>query len=213
VVVEFDSSLDGAGLIWYRREHGAELAVGVDAVSLEVLGFGADSSFQNLSELIGAILAVVGQIIIGMSGSSIALRGDSITALTWAITERPRGSIVCNASMVWTMLCVATDLDVKKVTHIAGADNVKCDRLSRREQDEPQTSVEQIVEEMGFGGVRVVEFGGQVEVMNVLRMCDPRISLDTEHDSHRIASHLIYLIYQKLATICQRLISRSKLLA
>ena len=101
VVVEFDASLDGAGLIWYSREHGAEVALGVGAVNLRFLGFGSDSS---VLEFIGAILAVIGQNMIGLSGCSIALREDSITALTWAITERPRGSI----SMVWTLLCVAT---------------------------------------------------------------------------------------------------------
>ena len=131
VVVEFDASLDGAGLIWYSREHGAEVALGVGAVSLRFLGFGSDSSFQNLSEFIGAILAVIGQIMIGLSGRSIALRGDRITALTWAITERPRGSIVSNASIVWTLLCVATDLDVNEVTHIAGKDNSNCDSSHR----------------------------------------------------------------------------------
>jgi hypothetical protein len=182
VDVEFDPSLDGAGLIWYRREHGAEVALGVGAVNLKFLGFGIDSSFQNLSEFIGAILAVIGQIIIGMSGRSIALRGDSITALTWAITERPRGSIVSNASMVWTLLCVASDIDVKEVTHIAGKDNVNCDRLSRREQDEPKTSVEQMAEEMGIGGTRVVELGGQEAVMKILRLCNPKIVLATESE-------------------------------
>jgi hypothetical protein len=117
-----------------------------------------------------------------LSGRSIALRGDSITALTWAITERPRGSIVSNASMVWTLLCVATDLDVNEVTHIAGKDNSNCDRLSRREQDEPNISVEQMAEDMGIGGTRVVELGSQNVVMNILRMCDPKILLTTESE-------------------------------
>ena len=62
----------------------------MDLTSLE---FHTDSSFQNLSEYIGAILAVLGHIALGNAGRSIALRGDSVTALTWAITERPRGSI------------------------------------------------------------------------------------------------------------------------
>jgi hypothetical protein len=182
VVVEFDASLDGAGLIWFSREHGAEVALGIGAVNLRFLGFGSDSSFQNLSEFIGAILAVIGQIIIGLSGRSIALRGDSMTALTWAIFERPRGSIVSNASMVWTLLCVATDIDVNEVTHIAGKDNSNCDRLSRREQDEPSISVEQMAQEMGIGGTRVLELGSQEEVMAILRMCDPKIVLVTESD-------------------------------
>ena len=60
----------------------AEVVVGVGSVDLTLVGFGTDSSFQNLSEYIGAILAVIGQVVLGVMGSSIALRGDSVTALT-----------------------------------------------------------------------------------------------------------------------------------
>ena len=99
VLVEFDSSLSGAGLIWFQRSNGAEAVMGVSAVDLTFLEFGDDSSYQNLSEFVGAILAVVGQVVLGHTSLSIALRGDSVTALTWAITERPRGSIVSKASI------------------------------------------------------------------------------------------------------------------
>ena len=105
LIAEFDASLSGAGLIWYAVENGAEVARGVSAVDLTFLGFGTDSSFQNLSEFIGAILAVMGQIALGRSGQSLALRGDSVTALTWSITERLRGSIVTNASMEMEGYC------------------------------------------------------------------------------------------------------------
>jgi hypothetical protein len=88
VIAEFDASLSGAGLIWYTVENGAEVDKGVCAVDLTFLEFGTDSSFQNLSEFIGTILAVIGQIAIGLSGQSLALRGDIVTALTWSITER-----------------------------------------------------------------------------------------------------------------------------
>ena len=119
IVAEFDSSLSGAGLIWYQRADGAEVARGVCAFDLTFLRFGGDSSFQNLSEFIGAILAVVGHVILGYKGQSLALRGDSVTALTWAITERPRGAIVTNAAMIWTLLCIAADIDIREMTHIA----------------------------------------------------------------------------------------------
>jgi hypothetical protein len=49
-------------LIWYDRSGGAEVAVGVCAVDLLFLSFDDDSSFQNLSEFIGAIIAIVGHI-------------------------------------------------------------------------------------------------------------------------------------------------------
>jgi hypothetical protein len=132
LVVEFDSSLSGSGVIWYARESGTEVVLGVCAACLGFLGFGVDSSNQNLAEYIGAILAVVGQVILGHSGRSLALRGDSVTALTWAISERPRGEIVMNASIVWTLLCVATNIDVREINHIPGVENGRCDRLSRR---------------------------------------------------------------------------------
>jgi hypothetical protein len=100
LVAEFDSSLSGAGVIWSVRTNGAEVLRGVSAVQLTSLGFGTDSANQNLAEYIGAIIPVLGQVILGLSGTGIALRGDSVTALTWVMTERPRGEKVTNASMV-----------------------------------------------------------------------------------------------------------------
>jgi hypothetical protein len=102
-------------VIWYDRDSGTEVVLGVSAVCLGFLGFGVDSSNQNLAEYIGAIIAVSGQVMLGYSGRSLALRGDSVTALTWAISERPRGKIVTNASIVWTLLCVATNIDVREL--------------------------------------------------------------------------------------------------
>ena len=87
IAAEFDASLKGAGLIWFAREGGTEVALGVCAVDLSFLEFGDDSSYQNLAEFTGAIIAVAGQIILGLSGSGLALRGDSIMANTWAFTE------------------------------------------------------------------------------------------------------------------------------
>jgi hypothetical protein len=43
-------------VIWFERREGAEVVLGVSAISLEFLGFGVDSSNQNLSEFIGAII-------------------------------------------------------------------------------------------------------------------------------------------------------------
>jgi hypothetical protein len=60
VIAEFDSSLSGSGAIWYAREGSAEFVLGVSAVDLRFLGFGFDSSNQNLAEYIGAIVSVLG---------------------------------------------------------------------------------------------------------------------------------------------------------
>jgi hypothetical protein len=57
IIVEFYASLSGSGLIWFHRDSGGEFARAVSAVDLSFLEFGMDSSYQNLSEFIGAILA------------------------------------------------------------------------------------------------------------------------------------------------------------
>lgn len=179
LVAEFDSSLSGAGVIWFARNNGAEEVLGVSAIDLTFLGFGIDSSNQNLSEFTGAIIAVIGQVMLGWSGRSLALRGDSITALTWAITERPRGTRVTNAAMIWTLLCIAADVHVKEVTHIAGTDNGRCDRLSRRVSSATMSVAEEAAE-MGVLGGTVVEVNGNESVMAILRLCDPRTELNSE---------------------------------
>jgi hypothetical protein len=91
-----------------RRRRGS---FGVCAITLSLFNFEDDSSYQNLSEFLGAVIAVIGHISLGGRGQTIALRGDSVTALTWAITERPRGTIVTNAAMIWTLLAVAADVE------------------------------------------------------------------------------------------------------
>ena len=48
------------GVVRYSTINGAEVAGGVAAVDLSFLNFEDDSSFQNLSEFIGAIMAVAG---------------------------------------------------------------------------------------------------------------------------------------------------------
>jgi hypothetical protein len=68
------------------------------------------------------------------------------------------------------------------ITRIAGKDNSNCDRLSRREDDEPSVSVQQMAEEMSIGGTRVVELNSQETAISILRMCNPKIVLATESD-------------------------------
>ena len=184
VTAEFDSSLTGAGVIWYTTAHGAEVARGVCAVSLTFLGFEDDSSYQNLCEFIGAIIAVIGHVILGNRGQTLALRGDSVTALTWAITERPRGSIVTNAAMIWTLLCVAADVDIRETTHIPGEQNDNCDQLSRRGL-RPTNSVSEHAQAMGIGEAKVLDIAVDEEIMDLIFLCDPRTSISTDRDFTR----------------------------
>ena len=181
VTAEFDASLKGAGVVWYGTIDGAEGAGGVCAVDLSFLGFGEDSSFQNLSEFIGAVIAVAGQVIMGLHGQTMSLRGDSVTALTWAITERPKGERVTRAAIIWTMLCVAVNINIDSITHISGKSNRVCDALSRRGTKHKLTVKEHAIL-LGLGEVKVIDVHGDEDVMALLELCRPGSSSQTDEE-------------------------------
>lgn len=79
IVAGSDASLKGAsaGLIWYERINGCEVATGVYAVDLTHLGFSSYPYLQILAEFIGAILRVLGHVKLGNTIRSLALRGTA----------------------------------------------------------------------------------------------------------------------------------------
>jgi hypothetical protein len=80
-------------------------------------------------------------------------------------------------------LCIAADVDVKEVTHIAGEDNKQCDRSSRRWDigKVPTMTVAEEAEDMGLRGVDVLEMDVDSGVRGVVELCDPRTELSTEN--------------------------------
>lgn len=179
IVAEFDSSLSGVGIVWFQLNGAAEVARGVCALSVVALGFGTDSSFQNLAEFIGAIMSVIGFIRLGGRGHNLTLRGDSITALTWALTERSRGPTAMNAAIVWTLLCIAADVHIADTTHIAGTANVTCDTLSRRNADASPLACRDVTD-LGLADAQILDLGSEPAVQALLRCCDPTRVLETD---------------------------------
>jgi ribonuclease HI len=175
-IVEFDSSLEGSGGLLYRIDQdGVEVCLGGFAVALSSFGFADDSSYQNTAEYIGVILGLVALAKIGVRGVDVELRGDSITALTWAETGRPRGSLVTNASMVFTLLCVALGLTVRRSTHISGEKNWRCDTLSRT--DEP---LRETMDKIGRGDSPAIDIPGDERAMRLFALCSPSLCTEGE---------------------------------
>ena len=183
IVAEFDASLSGLGIVWYKKTNDTEVCVGVCAASTAFLGFQDNSSFQNLSEFIGAIVAVAGLVHLGYRGCSLELRGDSVTALQWAITERPRGTLVTHAAMVWTLLCISAEVNIASVTHLPGKDNHICDSLSRRGAT-PDMTVKEHALSMGING-KVLDVGENSAMGDIIKACDPSLLIDSEEDFAR----------------------------
>ena len=147
-IVEFDASLSGVGILWYKRLHNREVCFGGDAVDLPCLSFHSDSSNQNMAKFMGALLGIIGLVKLGVRNVDVELRGDSVTALSWAT----KGQRSINAATIFTMLCVALSVDVKSTCHISGDDNFKCDRLSRLK--ESGNTVASVMSESVYRGLR-----------------------------------------------------------
>ena len=179
-IVEFDASLNGAGCLIYRRDCNVEVCVGASAVDLRQLGFMTESRFQNVCEFIGAIVGIVGLVKLGVRGVDIEIRGDSMSALTWAQKERTRGSQVSNAAMVYTLVCVSCDIDAKVATHISGEENFRCDQLSRI--SESGKTVEDVLGGIGLEGVRDLKLEEDSRVLQLIECCRPSEPFEDEVD-------------------------------
>ena len=133
-IVEFDASLSGIGILWFYRENSESTEVLLGGCSLDItaLGFGSDASYQNTAEFIAAAFGVRGlSAFSGARKASIEFRGDSISALTWARKRKVRSPLASNASVFFALQCMALEVEISTVTHLAAADNWRADMLSR----------------------------------------------------------------------------------
>jgi hypothetical protein len=133
-VVEFDASLTGIGILWYRRSNSEspEVLLGGCSLDIKSLGFGTDASYQNTAEFIAATLGIRGLTAFPWTpGESVELRGDSITALTWGRKRGVRSPLATNASVLFALQCLAMKVDIGTVTHIPADENWRADKLSR----------------------------------------------------------------------------------
>jgi hypothetical protein len=133
-VIEFDGSLYGAGLIWYGVQDGEEVLLGGCAVDFGDMGFGDNSENQNTAEFITLLLGIRGLMVMGHLGGqqvSVHLRGDSVTALTWAHTGRFRSVTCMNAATLFVLQNQIVRVVVSSVEHIPAEENQAADFLSR----------------------------------------------------------------------------------
>jgi hypothetical protein len=101
ITIEFDASLFGIGLLYYANQNGQEVLIGGGAIDITILNFGSGASYQNTAEFIAAVLGIRGLAKLNLKPRRINLRGDSISALTWAETGKFKGDLVGNASVIF----------------------------------------------------------------------------------------------------------------
>ena len=175
VVVEFDASLWGAGvLVFARSTDGSETLLGGSAASFATLNF-TTPAMQNTAEFIAIIMGVVTLRRLGRYDKAIGFRGDSVTALKWAESESFSGVTVTNAAIVFVLMFTSLRLEVARVDHISAELNDRCDYLSRN-------SIEARLSDIGLKGTRQISLNSDGLVADILQLCNPDTTISTEKD-------------------------------
>lgn len=176
-IAEFDASLTGIGIIIYQCVRmGAvitEVPVGYCAVDISVLGFKGLPQFQNTAEFIGGTLAVRAARLCNAEMDSIQLRGDSMSALTWAGKQKFRSTLVAPASVVFVAQYVELGVDINGFTHLDAASNWKTDALSR------DGSLQSIVKKGAVGFTEEL-YNIPIEAEAIVGLCKPDYPVDTD---------------------------------
>jgi hypothetical protein len=189
IVVDFDASLTGVGIIWYLVDaSGSEVPVGACQVDISSLGFKGKPENQNTAEFIGATLGLVGVKKLGYTHLRTKLRGDSITALTWASKKRFRGELVVPAAVVFVILLEVHQVVLVPPEHTAAAEHWRADELSR------EGDVKGVAErDARFDGVKLVD----LDCRGLVELCRPDIDLASENTfcefwlaAHELITHL-----------------------
>jgi hypothetical protein len=189
IIVDFDASLTGIGIIWYLvQADGSEVPVGACKVDISSLGFKGKPEKQNTAEFIAATLGMVGVKKLGFTHLLTKLRGDSITALTWSSTKRFRGDLVVPAAIVFVVFLEVHHIVLVPPEHTAAVDHWRADELSR------EGDVNRVAErDKRFEGVGLVD----LDCSGLVGLCRPDIDLANDDTFiefwlgvHQLVTHL-----------------------
>lgn len=176
ITIEFDASLTGVGLLYYKIENNEEILIGGSAVDISSLNFKSNPAYQNTAEFIAALLGIRGLRQLNVNPKSIRLRGDSITALNWAETSKFKGELVGNAAVVFILQNIYQNVTITEVIHLSAEKNWRCDRLSRG-----STLLSLLSEKRSPQDIISVELNKD----EILSLCDPNLPTSNEDDFNK----------------------------
>ena len=76
LIIEFDASLTGIGILYYLAGAEHDTLIGSCSIDISVLDFGSEAKYQNSAEFLGPIIGIEGLEELGVEAKSIHLRGD-----------------------------------------------------------------------------------------------------------------------------------------
>lgn len=181
IVIEFDASLFGCGVILYAISGTEERFLGSVSVSLSTLKFGHDSSFQNAAEFIAAVVGLVVTMKLCEPGTCVKFRGDSISALTWLQTFKFKSILIHKMATLYTYVCLRHGFHISDSSHICALDNQRADFLSRHVSEACGDIV--------------------VDVNPLLEVVDPSVPIDTDEQYIQFWNRLPIVVNHVLSSI------------
>ena len=180
-VIEFDASLKRAGAFVFEKNADKETLVGGTAVSLLEWKCGVDASYQNTVEFFGG--AVVGVIllkeIIGKDKiGTIGLRGDSVSAITWAKKGKVKSRLASNSCAMLALISFVWDVRITESTFIDHDSNCAADVLSREEDIEKSWAKVLELDPKRFG--ELPDVWRELNLNPWLKLCDPSRAVNNE---------------------------------
>jgi hypothetical protein len=128
VMVEFDASLSGFGLVISDMREGRLLGCGS---ALFPFHLGEQSRWQNSAEFIAIVIAIISLVQLGYSNVGIKVRGDNVSSMKWGKEEHFTSVLCFSAALVFILLSVAFNISIVETEHVPGEENVICDAMSR----------------------------------------------------------------------------------
>ena len=157
-----------------------EVARGCATVDITGLGFD-ESGKMNTAEFIAATIGIRGLTQRGVRNVGVKLRGDNMSALTWANKQSFKSATVFNAACVQVVQGVVHGIDVvgwEHLPHTTAYDyNWRCDFASRGERwegilawdkEDKQSRLPPTLQEWN------------IQEHNILQICDPKLPTDTQ---------------------------------
>ena len=123
------------------------------------------SKYQNTVEFIGVVLGMVTLSLLGIRNTSVVIRGDNKSSLKWGMTENYKSVLCRRTSLVLTTTVLHNNIIIEDQIHIAGVNNVRCDRLLRRTSSP---------EDLGFKQDQIINHS---ILDRVIKFCDPTIEV------------------------------------
>lgn len=177
-VCEFDASLSGIGIIWFKiNNESQEQDVAYAKVDITSLNFGEDASFQNTAEYTASLLCARGLTLLGAQGQPVLLRGDSVSALTWATKGTVRSDRALRAAAMWAQYVVMKGINVVGTHHLSHEINTRTDILSRQ-----GSWHDVLAEDVQHYGGRLHPCTPELDLhcQNLLHLVDPQRPLDSD---------------------------------